>query len=91
MDGRVSKIGRKDTGYGRYVVIDHGLGWTTWYAHLETISCTIGAFVSRGEVIGTAGSSGNSTGTHLHLTVQNSEFGMSGYWLPNIVDPLHYL
>lgn len=52
--------------YGRYIIIDHGSGITTLYAHLQTQSVSVGASVSTGTVIGTVGSTGGSTGPHLH-------------------------
>src|SRR5680860_1246492 len=53
--------------YGRYVIVDHGGGYTSLYAHLNAISTTVGAFVDQGELIGYVGTSGNSTGPHLHF------------------------
>lgn len=55
-----------DTSYGKYVVVDHGGGWTTYYAHLNSFSVSVGQTVSRGSKLGTVGSSGGSTGPHLH-------------------------
>jgi hypothetical protein len=53
--------------YGRYVIVDHGNGFTTLYAHLNSIATTVGSFVDQGELIGYVGTSGNSTGPHLHF------------------------
>jgi murein DD-endopeptidase MepM/ murein hydrolase activator NlpD len=51
-------------------MIDHGNGFTTWYEHLEFISVNCGDNVFQGSVIGTAGSTGNSTGAHLHFEIR---------------------
>jgi murein DD-endopeptidase MepM/ murein hydrolase activator NlpD len=58
------------TGYGRVVILDHGFGLTTWYAHLSAYSVISGTRVKRGEVIGYAGISGRSTGPHVHYEVR---------------------
>jgi murein DD-endopeptidase MepM/ murein hydrolase activator NlpD len=58
------------SGYGRVVVIDHGFGITTWYAHLSSFSAVPGARVKRGEVVGYTGISGRSTGPHVHYEVR---------------------
>lgn len=91
MDGTVRAVVKRNTDYGNHIIVDHADGFTTWYAHLDDILCAVGDVVKRGKVIGTVGSTGNSTGPHLHLTVQNIFYGKHGYWLPNIVNPLHYL
>jgi len=57
-------------GYGRLVVIDHGFGITSWYAHLSSFSAIPGARVKRGEVVGYTGISGRSTGPHVHYEVR---------------------
>ena len=69
-------------GYGNLVVVQHRLGYTSWYAHLSTVTSWVGESVSGGTRIGYVGSTGNSTGPHLHFEVR----------LRNIpVDPLPYL
>jgi murein DD-endopeptidase MepM/ murein hydrolase activator NlpD len=58
------------SGSGRLVVVDHGAGLTTWYAHLSQLQAYRGQAVERGDVIGYVGSSGRSTGPHLHYEVR---------------------
>jgi septal ring factor EnvC (AmiA/AmiB activator) len=58
-----------DGGYGIKIDIDHGNGYHTWYAHLSRVSVTIGERVSKGEPIGAVGSTGFSTGPHLHYQI----------------------
>ncbi|WP_422771724.1 M23 family metallopeptidase [Plantactinospora sp. WMMC1484] len=55
-----------DTSYGRYVRINHGNGYTTYYAHLSGFNTSVGASVGYGKTIGYVGTSGGSTGPHLH-------------------------
>ncbi len=67
-DGTVVRAGW-ETGYGNTIIINHGFGYNTWYAHLNTMAAKVGQKVVRGEVIGTVGSTGKSTGPHLHYEV----------------------
>lgn len=56
-------------GYGNFIIINHGNGMVTRYAHCSRISVSVGTHVSRGQVIGLSGSTGHSTGPHLHFEV----------------------
>ncbi len=57
-------------GYGNLVVVQHRLGYTTWYAHLSAITTSVGAAVEGGTQVGLVGSTGYSTGPHLHFEVR---------------------
>ncbi len=59
-------------GYGTYVVIKHGNGTQTLYAHMSSLNVGVGSKVSQGQVIGKMGSTGRSTGTHLHFEIRGA-------------------
>jgi murein DD-endopeptidase MepM/ murein hydrolase activator NlpD len=65
--GTVVFAGWNTAGYGYLIVLDHGNGWRTYYAHLSSVDVDCGDQVSRGGIIGATGSTGNSTGPHLHF------------------------
>jgi hypothetical protein len=69
------------TGYGLFIVIDHGYGYKTVYAHLSKVLVKPGQKVTRGEIIGYVGNSGVSTGPHLHYEVRYNN---------KPVNPVHY-
>lgn len=65
--GTVSRVANEgDTSYGRWIEINHGSGWTSRYAHLSVQRVSVGQAVTRGQRIGDVGSTGGSTGPHLH-------------------------
>jgi murein DD-endopeptidase MepM/ murein hydrolase activator NlpD len=68
--GTVIFAGYNTGGYGNLVVIQHRLGYTSWYAHLSSIVVASGQAVDGGTRIGYVGSTGNSTGPHLHFEVR---------------------
>ena len=68
-NGKVIEAARNFFGYGNEVVIDHGFGYKTRYAHLDKILVKEGQMVERGELVGELGNSGRSTGPHLHYEV----------------------
>lgn len=68
-DGVVASVSFELFNYGNSVVIDHGFGYKTRYAHLKTVLVTEGMKIKRGECIGESGNSGKSTGPHLHYEV----------------------
>ena len=80
--GVVIFAGWSGSGYGNVIVIDHGNGYKTLYAHLSQISTHCGAKVQQGKIIGMSGDTGNSSGPHLHFEVRVAD----GY-----LDPLRVL
>jgi murein DD-endopeptidase MepM/ murein hydrolase activator NlpD len=81
--GTVVYAGWNDWGYGNLVVLDHGNGWETRYAHLSQINVGCGQNVGQGDVIALMGSTGNSSGPHLHFEMTHETYGR--------VNPLNFL
>jgi murein DD-endopeptidase MepM/ murein hydrolase activator NlpD len=81
-DGIVALVGSTTAGYGNYVVIAHAGGLDTLYAHLSTALVKVGQSVTQGQPVGMEGSTGNSTGAHLHFELRINQ---------KPVDPAPYL
>ena len=79
--GVVVFAGWSTRGYGNLVIIDHGNGWQTAYAHLSQINVACGGAIYQGQVLGAAGSTGNSTGAHLHFEMRSDVYGRVNPWL----------
>lgn len=80
--GTIVAIGWDTTGYGNRIIIDHGNGMQTLYAHMSAFYVTLGQTVTRGAAIGRMGSTGHSTGTHLHFEIHQNGIHLN---------PLNYL
>ena len=80
-NGTVIKAGFTG-GYGNMVEIDHGYGLTTRYGHMSKIEATAGETVTRGQLIGYVGSTGRSTGPHLHYELRLND---------KSINPRHFL
>lgn len=70
--GKVTEVGYDENGYGNYVVVDHGNGYTSLYGHLQKATVKQGDAVSAGQQVGVIGSTGSSTAPHLHLRVHKN-------------------
>jgi murein DD-endopeptidase MepM/ murein hydrolase activator NlpD len=80
-DGKVASVDVKFSGYGKSVIIDHGFGYRTRYAHMHEFAVRSGQNIKRGDLIGYVGNTGLSTAPHLHYEVM-----ING----SVVDPVHY-
>jgi murein DD-endopeptidase MepM/ murein hydrolase activator NlpD len=90
-NGRVWKVEYSRGGYGMDIVVDHGFGYRTLYAHLSKFYVYAGQKVSRGEMIGAIGNTGKSTAPHLHYEVmKNGEKVNPVYFLSNDLTPEEY-
>lgn len=81
--GVVVYAGWSNYGYGFMIVIDHGTGWQSAYAHLSGVGVFCGQSISQGTLIGGMGSTGNSSGSHLHFELLSTIYGK--------VDPLNFV
>lgn len=92
--GVVEFIGQ-GSNYGIYVRLRHEPSpsdiWLTYYCHLSEELVSVGQVVSKGELIGKVGSTGFSDGNHLHFNLVHVGYGLDGYVVDDVVDPLPYL
>ena len=81
-DGVVHTVKSEATGYGRQIVIDHGFGYKTRYAHMQEVILKVGTPVKRGDCVGLSGNTGSSTGAHLHYEVlyKNNQVNPANYY-----------
>lgn len=85
-NGTVVHAGYDPGGYGNYVTVKHDGGYWSLYAHMRTIYVTIGQSVDKSTILGVEGSTGHSTGSHLHLEVRKGSNSSS-----NTIDPMQFL
>ena len=86
-DGVVTYIGRLKEGYGNYIIINHEESYATVYAHLSEILVRDYQSVKQGQVIGRSGSSGNSTGPHLHFELRKATIKIDPKpYMQNVID-----
>jgi len=78
--GVVVFAGWSEFGYGYLIVLDHGNGWQTAYAHLSSVGVYCGQSIGRGNVIGALGNTGNSSGPHLHFEMRSDIYGKVNPW-----------
>jgi murein DD-endopeptidase MepM/ murein hydrolase activator NlpD len=76
MDGKVVYAGWNDQGYGNLVIVENG-AYRTYYAHLSSIPVSVGAQVAAGTVIGLSGSTGHSTGPHVHYEIRQNKVAIN--------------
>jgi murein DD-endopeptidase MepM/ murein hydrolase activator NlpD len=90
-DGVVVRTKVSRTGFGQEVLIDHGFGYVTRYGHMNSILVQMGQEIKRGNIIGTLGSTGKSTGPHLHYEVRHYGRAMNPkYFYSEDLSPTEY-
>jgi len=79
-NGVVVYAGWNDWGYGNMVVVDHGFGWQSLYAHLAEVNVICGQEVYAGDKLGSVGDTGEADGVHLHFELRSDEYGRVNPW-----------
>jgi hypothetical protein len=79
--GVIVYAGWNEYGYGNMIMIDHGNGWQSLYGHLSAINVICGGSVVQGQTIGLIGSTGNSSGSHLHFELMHTQYSKVNPWL----------
>ena len=87
-DGKVIKSGYERWGYGNFVMIEHSSGFVTLYAHCSKIVATVGSTVKAGQTVALSGSTGKSTGPHLHFEVRLHNTLLNPLWILPINDEI---
>jgi len=80
--GTVTYSGCLNWGYGCHIIVDHANGYQTLYGHMSFLGASVGQAVSQGQSIGRMGSTGRSTGTHLHFEIRSGG---------TLLNPLNFL
>ena len=90
-DGVVESIESKYSGYGQHVIINHGFGYESLYAHMSRVAVRAGQKIKRGQIIGYVGNTGTSTGPHLHYEVmKNGEKVDPSFYFYSDITPEQY-
>lgn len=90
-DGKIEEVSVRFSGYGKMIIIDHGFGYKTRYAHMHDFAVRQGQSIKRGELIGYVGDTGLSTAPHLHYEVfMNGEFINPVHYFFNDLSPAEY-
>jgi murein DD-endopeptidase MepM/ murein hydrolase activator NlpD len=90
-DGVVESIESKYSGYGQHVIINHGFGYESLYAHMSRVAVRPGQKIKRGQIIGYVGNTGTSTGPHLHYEVmKNGEKVDPSFYFYSDITPEQY-
>lgn len=94
LDGKVTYIGFSPEGYGNYIIVEHyynGVQFFIYHAHMSATFVSVNELVSQGQPLGICGDSGRATGRHVHLTWKTPGYGLDGYVVDDVRDPLPHM